>query len=103
MTRKAKREGKPVDTYLREGLAPPSAADVAAAKAMEGRPRMEWWRARFGQHCLTFHMEGGCARAQGCAFLHAEVRGGADPDWLQEETEVRERGGAAVAEKVARA
>ena len=30
-----------------------------------------------------------------------EVRGGADPDWLQEETEVRERGGAAVAEKVA--
>ena len=101
MTRKAKREGKPVDTYLREGLAPPSAADVAAAKAMEGRPRMEWWRARFGQHCLTFHMEGGCARAQGCAFLHAEVRGGADPDWLQEETEVRERGGAAVAEKVA--
>ena len=45
--------------------------------------------------------EGGCARAQGCAFLHGEVRGGADPDWLQEETEVRERGGAAVAEKVA--
>ena len=35
----------------------------------------------------------GRARAQGCAFLHAEACGGADPDWLQEETEVRERGG----------
>ena len=39
MTRKAKREGKPVDTYLR-GLRR-RARPMAAAKAMEGRPRME--------------------------------------------------------------
>ena len=52
--------------------------------------------ARNGQHCLTFHMEGGSARAG--RGLGRGARGAA---LASEETEVRERGGAAVAEKVA--
>ncbi len=94
MRRKAKREGKEEDHYLKQGLEPPSAQQVAQAKGMAPAERMAWWRERFGQHCLAFHVEGRCARDRACAFLHLEVARPKEdnPSWLDEDLAARKAG-----------
>ena len=112
LQRKARREGRDDDHYLAKGRAPPSAAAVAEVRGLGASARIGWWSARYGQHCLQYHVEGKCDRAQsqwGCAFLHepvADAKGakprqggggaaGADadmPDWLREDVEARARG-----------
>ena len=85
MLRKARREGKPDDFYLKMGLAPPTRADLAAVVALPEPERIGWWRARFGQHCLAHHTAAeGCARGRNCAFLHAEIGVAQPPSWLEE-------------------
>ena len=94
MTRKARREGRPDDFYLRHGLAPPTQADVAVLRGMDAGQKLSWWGSRFGQHCIALHADGVCPRAIGefgCAYLHvpatplgaAEELAGA-PSWLRE-------------------
>ena len=73
MRRKAMREGKPEDHYTKVGLAPPTAADVAAVVALQGSARMQLWREKFGQHCITHYVDGHCPHhvsEDGCGFLH---------------------------------
>ena len=81
MKRRARREGKADDEYIRQGLAPPDADAVAELRALQPKERMGWWSARFGQHCLAYHAEGECARSNGtfgCAFLHVKPAAPAD-------------------------
>ena len=105
MVRKAKREGKDdLSFYLKTGLTPPSKADIAEVQAMSEAERMASWKARFGQHCMAYHLGSpggvkGCARDRTCAFLHAdalvtaagETSGSAtaegEPTWLNENNE----------------
>eukprot|EP00039_Didymoeca_costata_P024146 m.9413 g.9413 ORF g.9413 m.9413 type:complete len:541 (-) comp4063_c0_seq1:5827-7449(-) len=82
MIRKAKREGKPTGYYLEKGLHPPTAQDVAKAKSMDTEKCKSFWRAKFGQHCLDYHLQG-CARDRACAFLHFDIEK-AEPSWLEE-------------------
>jgi len=100
MARKARREGKPDDTYFRAGRVPPTDLQVAQLRAMPEQERMGWWSARFGQHCLAFHATGTCVRSEsehGCAFLHAPPTAAAvaeepnvAPSWLRESEETPE-------------
>ena len=63
--------------------------------ALPAAERLVWWKARYGQHCIAFHLEGRCAREGaakgGCAFLHLEVAGAAvdNPSWLEEDLAAR--------------
>jgi len=100
MVRKARREGKPDDTYFRAGRVPPTDLQVAQLRAMPEQERMGWWSARFGQHCLAFHATGTCVRSEsehGCAFLHVPPTAAAvaeepnvAPSWLRESEETPE-------------
>lgn len=94
MKRKAKRDGLEEDHYIKHGLEPPSADDVKTVRGLAGPERMAWWKERFGQHCLAFHLDGQCARARGCAFLHLEVarKGEENPSWLEEDLQTRAAG-----------
>lgn len=104
MERKARREGKPDDAYTRSGRVPPTDTQVAQLRALAPPERMAWWSARFGQHCLAFHVEGECERAQGehgCAFLHVSPTAAAAteapdvaPSWLREKDEKPEEAAA---------
>lgn len=91
MQRKARREGKPVDHYLKIGLDPPTADDLTQARKIESEElRLAWWKQNFSQHCFSFHCRvGGCQRERACAFMHFEVAGtgAADPSWLAENKE----------------
>ena len=91
MRRKAKREGHDEEHYLRRGLAPPAAHEVAEARGKPAAERLAWWKEHFGQHCVAFHVDGKCGREGGCAFLHLEVAGAADdnPSWLEEDLHTR--------------
>jgi tRNA-dihydrouridine synthase 1 len=74
MTRKAKREGKPLDFYLKDGLEPPTAATLAKLKEQTKDEAFATWTANFKQHCYAFHFEPlGCKRDRACAFLHFDV------------------------------
>eukprot|EP00041_Stephanoeca_diplocostata_P038802 m.1556443 g.1556443 ORF g.1556443 m.1556443 type:complete len:770 (+) comp25272_c2_seq20:256-2565(+) len=100
MTRKAKREGKPLDFYLKIGLSPPSRKDVVEFKQLHQKDAKEAtskWRQQFSQHCFAFHClsgglpgDGGCTRGgRACAFLHMEIMDSiadAQPTWLDEAT-----------------
>lgn len=86
MTRKAKREGKPLDFYLKQGRDPPTHDDLVRIKALPQDQQIPAWRADFGQHCYAFHCAtGGCKREKACAFLHTDISR-LDPSWLQEST-----------------
>lgn len=96
MVRKAKREGRSLDHYLKQGAAPPTVKDVADMKALrdsgsDGQDRAQaQWRAKWPQHCSAFHLAPeGCKRDRRCAFLHVEAAGAAptfdeQPSWLEE-------------------
>ena len=73
MVKRARAEGLADDqTYVRAGLTPPSAADVAAARAMGAAEQRTWWAARFGRHCREAHIDGRCPwelDPRGCGYL----------------------------------
>jgi len=93
MRRKAAREGKPADHFLKHGLEPPTRTDVGTVRALGTTERLVWWKERFGQHCLAFHLDGACGRERGCAFLHLEAAAEEleeeNPSWLEEDLETR--------------
>jgi hypothetical protein len=75
MKRKAKREGKEVDFYLKQGATPPTRDDIDRLKGMECAEAFAEWKQRYSQHCFAFHFgEKGCERDRTCSFLHAEFR-----------------------------
>ena len=82
MVKRARAEGLADDqTYVRAGLTPPSAADVAAARAMGAAEQRTWWAARFGRHCREAHIDGRCPwelDPRGCGYLHPGEPAGDD-------------------------
>jgi hypothetical protein len=74
MTRKAKREGKPLDFYLRQGLEPPTEEVVRQLKAMCKEEAFQQWKVNYAQHCYAFHTEGSCSRDRTCSFLHTDTK-----------------------------
>ena len=71
MIRKAKREGKDLEFYLRQGAAVPTLETIKELKKLGREEQMKLWKDReHSQHCLAFHL-GDCPRGRGCAFLHA--------------------------------
>ena len=70
MFRKAKREGKDVEFYLRHGAVVPSAATVKDLSSLSRDKQLCLWKDRdHSQHCMAFHL-GNCQRGRACAFLH---------------------------------
>lgn len=73
MIRKAKREGKALDFYVKQGADAPTKADLDAYRAMaDEAARLAAWNAKHKQHCLTFHL-GKCPRGDACAFIHDKM------------------------------
>ena len=71
MLRKAKREGKDVEFYLRQGAVVPTAETVQTLRKLDKPEQLQLWKDRnHSQHCLAFHLQGECPRGRGCAFLH---------------------------------
>lgn len=72
MLRKAKREGKDVEYYLRQGAVVPTATTVKELAMLSKEDQLRLWKDReHSQHCMLFHLSGGnCHRGRGCAFLH---------------------------------
>lgn len=71
MIRKAKREGKDLEFYLRQGAVVPTLETVKELKKLGREDQMRLWKERdHSQHCLAFHLTGECPRGRGCAFLH---------------------------------
>jgi hypothetical protein len=75
MVRKAKREGKPLDFYLRLGADPPTEEAITALQNMTKEERFAAWKAQYPQQCFAFHLEkGGCPRDRTCSFLHTDSK-----------------------------
>lgn len=86
MVRKAKREKRPLDFYLGQGLEAPTYDEIQTLRAMlkteqergqaQGKGEVfGLWKAKFAQHCFAFHFDAnGCSRERTCAFLHADSR-----------------------------
>jgi hypothetical protein len=75
MTRKAKREGKPLDFYLTQGADAPSEEAIKELQAMTKEERFAVWKAKYPQQCFAFHLEsGGCSRDRTCSFLHTDSK-----------------------------
>lgn len=84
MARKAKREGKPLDAYLKIGAEPPTQEQLKAFRAMgNDNVRLNHWKRDFSQVCFSFALHpGGCARGETCAFLHAVQKSQDDDDFV---------------------
>jgi len=75
MVRKAKREGKALDFYLRQGIEPPTEDAISELKRMTKDEAFAVWKAKYPQHCYALHLqEGGCTRDRACSFLHSDSR-----------------------------
>ncbi len=76
MQRKAKREGKPLDFYIQDGLEPPSIDEIKNLKFLisKGQDMKKEWTDKFKQHCFAFHLEGKCPRDRACSFLHYDAK-----------------------------
>lgn len=84
MKRKAKREGKPLDFYLNQGMKVPSTKFVEELRDLaknknEGPTKDElqvmvekWKEGNHSQHCLMYHLNM-CKRGNNCAFLHTDI------------------------------
>jgi len=86
MTRKAKREGKPLNFYLDIGAAIPTLGTLEKLKAMPVPERLVIWKKDHSQHCLNFHLSE-CNRGAACAFLHSDPIAKSieeNPSWLEE-------------------
>ena len=53
MIRRAQREGKPDDFYLRVGREPPTQEQVREARALPPEQRMGWWRVHRIQYLMS--------------------------------------------------
>ena len=74
LTRKAKREGLPLDFYLKIGAEAPSVETIEMLKALSKEQQLAMWKEAHSQHCLGFHLnKGGCKRDRSCAFIHMDV------------------------------
>ena len=73
MIRKAKREGKALDFYVKQGLDKPSPDDLRKLRSItDEKARLAAWNAKHRQHCIAFHLSS-CKRGDSCAFLHDAV------------------------------
>jgi len=78
MIRKAKREGKALDFYVKQGLDKPSPDDLRKLRSInDEKARLAAWNAKHRQHCIAFHLSS-CKRGDSCAFLHDAVVESAD-------------------------
>jgi tRNA-dihydrouridine synthase 1 len=74
MVRKAKREGKDLEFYLRQGAAVPTSETIQELRTLNKEKQLALWREReHSQHCMAFHLEG-CPRGHTCAFLHSSTQ-----------------------------
>jgi tRNA-dihydrouridine synthase 1 len=81
MQRKAKREGKPLDFYLKDGLEPPTVNVIASLKSKGKEEAFALWSKSYKQHCFAFHFEtSGCKRDRACAFLHFDLAAASHED-----------------------
>lgn len=82
LVRKAKRENKPLDTYLKKGAEPPTPEQITEIRDLADQgEKMERWKRDFGQICFNF-VFGSCSRGETCAFLHARHRSEDEDDLL---------------------
>jgi len=76
MLRKAKREGKDSDYYLRQGADVPTVQFITRLKSKPKTEQLILWKKSHSQHCLSYHLEpNGCSRDRKCAFLHLDAKG----------------------------
>jgi len=76
MLRKAKREGKDSDYYLRQGADVPTIQFITRLKSRPKTEQLILWKKSHSQHCLSYHLEpNGCSRDRKCAFLHLDAKG----------------------------
>ena len=72
------------DDFIRGGREPPTDADVRRLRAIgSAKDRQHEWRARFGQHCHGWYLDGACphlADSRGCGFLHGDADEGSATD-----------------------
>ena len=108
MTRKAKREGKPDDYYLKAGQTAPGPQDILTCTGCSGdqAEQRRHWKEHFGQFCFDHYVLGKCQRSANtdenglssgktkgvCTFLHAAAASKAQSDnvahsWLAEQDE----------------
>ena len=78
MTRKAKREGKPLDYYLKIGAELPSVQRLKELRCMSKEESFQVWKQHHSQHCYPFHIyhhlgAKQCDRDRTCAFLHMDA------------------------------
>jgi len=78
MTRKAKREGKPLDFYLKIGAELPSIQRLKELRCMSKEESFQVWKQYHSQHCYPFHIfhhlgAKQCDRDRTCAFLHMDA------------------------------
>ena len=87
MIRKAKREGKELDYYLKIGAAIPTVQELQDLRMMSKEESFNIWKNKHSQHCYSYHIYNHpdmkkCDRDRSCAFLHS------DPTYNNEETQV---------------
>jgi hypothetical protein len=77
MQRKAKREGKELDFYLKIGAEPPTFEGLEELRCKSRDEGFEFWKTAHSQHCFAFHLDKeGCKRDRACPFLHTDVKAG---------------------------
>jgi hypothetical protein len=75
MIRKAKRNGKEPDFYLKQGSENPTIDEIEELRAMPRDKAFDIWKQKHSQHCFAFHMDAQkkCLRERACAFLHSDL------------------------------
>lgn len=73
MIRKAKRMGKPRDFFVSQGTEMPSKETIRRLKNLGKAEALGVWNEKHKQHCMDYHLEGGCKRGRACAFLHIDI------------------------------
>jgi tRNA-dihydrouridine synthase 1 len=77
MVRKAKREGKDLEHYLRIGAEVPTLSTIQKLKSLQRDEQLRLWKQDHSQHCMAFHLDPeGCKRDRACAFLHTDAKDG---------------------------
>lgn len=74
MVRKAKREGKALDYYLKLGTELPTYEDLQHMKEMTKEESFKKWKEKHSQHCYAYHFDKEkCLRERSCGFLHVDL------------------------------
>jgi tRNA-dihydrouridine synthase 1 len=74
MVRKAKREGKDLEFYLRVGAVLPTVSIISKLKKLSKEEQLQEWKKNHSQHCIGYHLDT-CKRDRGCCFLHVDPKG----------------------------